>query len=141
MARDMALDGAPADATTTGERALRYGALLYAVGFVVHNADHWRRGFDVLTRHVLWAGTFSTVLAVVTLTLVATRHRLAPLAAAAVGIPTALGIAAVHLLPEWSAFSDSLPDGGVDALSWTAVLVEIAGAAALGVAGLHALRS
>lgn len=124
----------------TGDRVLRWSALLYAVGFLVHNGDHVRRGFDVLTRHVLWAGTFSTLLAIVTLGLVATRHRLAPFAAAAVGLPTALGVAAVHLLPEWSALSDSLPDGDVDALSWVAVLTEIAGAAALGLAGLHVLR-
>ena len=48
--------------------------------------------------------------------------------------------AAVHLLPRWGAFSDSLPDGGVDALSWAAVLLEIGGALAFGVAGAYALR-
>jgi hypothetical protein len=128
-------------ADVAGDRLLRYGALFYAVGLVLHTADHARRGMDVLTRHVLWAGTLSTVFAVVVLGLVFTRHRLAALAAAAFGIPTALGVAAVHLLPEWSAFSDSLYDANADPLTWTAVLLEIIGAATLGLAGLSALRT
>jgi hypothetical protein len=46
----------------------------------------------------------------------------------------------VHLPPYWSTFSDSLPDGGVDALTWVAVLAEIAGAVAFGAVGVHVLR-
>jgi len=40
------------------------------------------------------------------------------------GIPVALGVAAVHLLPKWSALSDSFlgaQHAGVTALSWTVV--------------------
>jgi hypothetical protein len=65
---------------------------------------------------------------------------LAPLAAIAAGLPAAVGVAAVHLLPGWGVFSDSLPDGHVDGFTWTAVLVEIAGALVFGLAGLVAAR-
>jgi MYXO-CTERM domain-containing protein len=71
-----------------------------------------------------------------------TRHRLAPVAAIALGFPVAVGVAAVHLLPRWSDFSDAFPGSttGVNAMSWTVVLIEIAGAFALGLAGLAMLR-
>ena len=86
----------PADATTRvtpdrqGERVLRVATLLYAAGFLAHTADHLRRGTDVLTPEVFWAGTVSSVLAVTAIVLALTRHRLAPLVAVAVGVPTAL---------------------------------------------------
>ncbi len=123
-----------------GEWVLRYAALFYATGFLVHTADHFRRGLDVLTPQVLWAGELTGVVAVAAIALALLRPRLAPLVAAATGFSLGLGVAVVHLLPRWSALSDSLPDGGVDALSWAAVLIEIAGALAFGAAGVYALR-
>ena len=122
------------------DRILRYAALFYAVGFVVHTADHFRRGLDVLTPEVLWAGNVAGVVAVAAIVLALVGYRLAPLVAVATGFFLALGVAAVHLLPPWSAFSDSLPNGDVDALSWAAVLIEIAGALAFGAAGAYVLR-
>jgi hypothetical protein len=125
------------------ERALRYAALFYAVGLVVHTADHLRRGTDVLTTEVNVLGTVSTLGGLVVIGLVLARHRLAPLAAVAFGFPVALGVAATHLLPEWSDFSDAFPGAhhtGVTAFSWLVVLVEIAGLLALGAAGLYAMR-
>jgi hypothetical protein len=119
---------------------LRYAALLFAAGFLAHNADHFRRGVDVLTPQVLWAGSVAAVLSVAAIALALAAHRLAPVVAVAVGFPLALGVSAVHLAPPWSAFSDSLPSGGVDALSWAAVLFEIGGALVLGAAGVYALR-
>lgn len=119
---------------------LRTAAVVFATGLVLHTADHFRRGTDILTNHVLAAGTLSTIASLVVLALVLTRHRLAAPAAAALGLSMALGVTAAHLLPTWSAFSDSLPDGDVHAVTWAAVLLEIAGAAFLGVAGLLALR-
>jgi hypothetical protein len=71
------------------------------------------------------------------------RHPLAPRVSATVAFPGAIGVAAVHLLPHWSVFSDAFPGGatrGITAMSWTAVLLEIAGAVAVGVAGIAALR-
>ncbi len=129
--------------TSRGEQFLRYGALLYAAGLALHLADHLRRGTDVLTPQVQAAGYLSTAVGLVVIALVLSRHRLAPLMAAVTGISIAFGVAAVHLLPHWSAFSDAFPGArntGVTALSWTVVLVEIAGALALGLAGVFELR-
>jgi hypothetical protein len=123
-----------------GSRALRYAALCYAAGFLLHTVDHLRRGLDVLTPEVLWAGNVSSLMAVAAIALVMIGHRVAPLVAIAAGFSQAIGVSAVHLLPEWGAFSDSLSSGSVDALSWLAVLSEIAGAAIFGAAGVAVLR-
>jgi hypothetical protein len=80
---------------------------------------------------------------VLTITLVFARHRLAPLLCVITGFFVAFGVAAVHLLPGWSAFSDAFPGGhgtGVTVLSWAVVLIEIACAFLMGLAGLAALR-
>jgi len=122
------------------DRVLRHAAILFLIGFLIHNGDHLRRGVDVLTPEVLWAGSVSGVLALAAIALALVGHRLAPLVAVAVGLPMALGVAAVHLLPRWSAFSDSLPASGASVLSWIAVLAEIVAALALGAAGAYALR-
>ena len=122
-----------------GDAALRYAAVLLLVGFLFHNGDHVRRGFDVITPQVMWLGTAGAVLTVAAVTLVLFRHRAAPQVAVVVGITMALGLVAVHLLPHWSVFSDSLPDGNVDVLTWVAVLAETAGAVALAAAGLYVL--
>jgi len=57
-----------------------------------------------------------------------------------VGFTAAIGVSASHLLPHWSALSDSLAEGNVDAWTWVAVLIEIVGALAFGAAGAYALR-
>jgi hypothetical protein len=72
--------------------------------------------------------------------LVITGNRYGPLLAAVTGIPIALGVAVVHLVPKWSALSDSFEGAhstGVTAMSWTVVLIEIVGALAFGVVGLR----
>src|SRR5438132_664819 len=78
---------------------LRYATLLYAFGLVVHSGDHVRRGTDVLTPEVMWAGAISTVLGVAVIVLVLVGHRMAPLFATGLGFSSALGTGAVHLLP------------------------------------------
>lgn len=120
-------------------RELRYAALLYAIGLSVHTADHFRRGTDVITPQVYWAGLLSTFVAVIAIGFVLLEVRPAPVVAVGVGLTNAIGVAAVHLLPSWSAFSDAFPGSMVDSLSWTAVLVEIASAVVFGVAGKYAL--
>jgi hypothetical protein len=122
---------------------LHWAALLYAAGLVLHTADHLRRGLDVITPAVLWAGNLSTLLGVTAVGLVIARHRLAPLFAAITAIPIALGVTAVHLLPSWGALSDSFVDNapGVTAFSWFVVLLEIVGALAMGIAGLAIVRT
>jgi hypothetical protein len=125
------------------ERFLRYATAVYAVGLVIHSADHVRRGFNVVTPGVLWLGSVSTVAGLATIALVYMRHRWGPLAAAALGLPVALGVAAVHFLPKWGEFSDAFPGAhntGVTAFSWFAVSVEILGAIAMGLSGIAILR-
>lgn len=122
---------------------LRYAALVYAFGLIVHTAGHFRRGLDVLTPQVFWAGNVSTVVGVAVIVLVLAGHRIAPYVAVAFGLPTALGVIAVHLLPHWSALSDAFPGAnhtGVTSMSWGVVLVEIVGGIALSAAGVLVLR-
>jgi hypothetical protein len=123
-------------------RALRIAAGIYAFGLVLHTFDHLRRGLDASPVAVLWAGNLSTLLGVAAIILVLAGHRWAPAFAAITGIPVAIGVAAVHLLPPWGALSESFLDGGngINAMSWIVVVIEIAGAIAMGVAGLVALR-
>ena len=121
-------------------KALRTTAVVYAVGTLLHTADHIRRGTESVTNHVEVAGNIGLVLATIAMTLVFARHHLAPLAAAAVGIPHGLGIAAVHLLPDFGVFSDSFSTFAVGPLTLVAVLLEIGGALSMGIAGLYLLR-
>jgi hypothetical protein len=121
---------------------LRSAAVVYGAGLALHAADHIRRGVGVLTPEVYWAGVISTAAGVITLVLVFARHRGAPLAAALTGFPIALGTAAAHLLPHWSAFSDAFPGArgtGVTAFSWTVVIIEVVGALMLGIFGANLL--
>jgi hypothetical protein len=136
--RDPALAGL--EGVRDSDRWLRWAAYVFMAGFVAHNVDHARRGLDVITEHVVWAGTLVAIIAAVMLTLVVTRHAVAPLAAVVAGSWIVLGVSASHLLPEWSALSDSLSEGSVDAWTWIAVFSEIAGAVALVAAGLYGLR-
>ena len=124
-------------------RLLKYCALLYALGLALHTADHLRRGLDAVTGQVLWAGNLSTAIGITAVVLVIIGHRFGPMLAAVTGIPVAVGVAAVHLLPKWSALSDSFlgaHNTGVTAFSWTVVLIEIVGAVAMGIAGLAIVR-
>jgi hypothetical protein len=133
----------PEAATWPGERgagALRWAAFVYAAAWVIHTADHLRRGTGVVTSEVLVLGTVAGALQVIAIGAVLTRHRLAPLLAVAVGFPDGIGIAAVHLLPHWSSLSDAFPGAhgtGVTGLSWVAATAEIAGALAFGAAGAY----
>ena len=121
-------------------RMLNYAACFFAASLVIHGADHLRRGFTAVTAEVLWGGSLLSVAGLATVLFVLCGHRLAPLLAVVVGFPTALGVAASHLLPRWSALSDSFVSGDADLLSWVVVLAEIVGAFMLGVAGARTLR-
>jgi hypothetical protein len=117
---------------------LKAAALLYLVGLALHTADHLRRGLDAVTHHVFWAGNLSTVVGVTAVVLILTDHRWGPAAAVAAGFPIALGVAAVHLTPTWSAFSDSFIDNHLSWMSWTVVSIEIVGALLTGILGWQA---
>ena len=122
-----------------GDRRLVLAGWAFALGSAVHTVDHLRRGQGSVTEELYWAGNLALVLQVVVVTLVLTRHRLAPLVAASVGPPLALAFAAAHWLPRWSALSDPLSAIG-SPFSYVASTLEIAGALALGLAGAAVVR-
>lgn len=126
------------------DRVLQLTGVMFAVALFVHGADHMRRGFDVLSGEVFWAGNLQSAGAVVALFLVFTHHRWAPVAAMAIGFASAFGFTVVHLLPYWGVFSDAFPGAdagaGVTGFSWFAALFEIGADLAFGAAGLAVLR-
>ena len=120
--------------------ALRTAAIAFVAANALHSLDHLRQGTGRLTPEVFWGGSLLSVAAVVTLVLVLRGNPWAPLAAAVVGFGSAFGVAASHLAPHWSAFSDPYPELGVDGLSWAVMLAEVAAALVLGVIGSRELR-
>lgn len=127
--------------TRSREQLLFAAGVLFAVGSAVHTLDHLRRGQGSVSEGLYWAGNLALVVQVAVITLVLTRHRLAPVAAAAAGIPLAIGFFAAHWLPEWSALSD--PVWEISSLPWFsyfASTLEIAGALAVGLAGMAVVR-
>jgi hypothetical protein len=123
-------------------RHLRLAGLVFAAGSAVHIADHLRRGQGSVTEVLYVVGNMALVLQVVVITLIFTRHRLAPLVGAVAGPTLALGFAAAHWLPEWSSMSD--PVWQVESLTWlsyAASTAEILGAVAVGVTGLAIVRT
>lgn len=121
------------------DRALMSAGVLYAFGTLVHTIDHFRRGAGSVSWELVEVGTIGTVLAAVAVTLIFTRHRLAPFAALAVGLPHGLGIAAVHFLPHWSVLSDQIASTNPQLLSFVAVILEVVGALATAAAGAYVL--
>ena len=127
--------------TAMRDRRLVAAGWLFATGSAVHILDHLRRGQGSVSAELNWAGTLALVLQVVVVTLVLTRHRLAPLVAVAAGFSLAVGFFAAHWLPEWSALSD--PAWEIDSWRWFSYLastMEIVGAVAIGAAGLGVMR-
>jgi hypothetical protein len=114
--------------------------LAFVAAILLHGADHLRQG-RTLAPEVLWGGTALAVVAFATLPLTLTRHPRAPLAAVAVGLWTAIAVSASHLAPHWSAFSDPYSAQSLDALSWAAMLLEIAAALVFAAAGMRALSA
>lgn len=118
-------------------RALRCASVLFALGLALHVGDHLRRGLDLLTSEVFWAGNLSTVLAAAAIIVTLAGYHRSATIAIVIGFSQAIGVAAVHLLPRWSVLSDSLPAADADALTWLAVSAEIVGALAFGAAGAY----
>jgi hypothetical protein len=127
--------------TERSDRWLVAAGLFFAVGSAVHMVDHLRRGQGSVTDELNVAGTVALVIQVAVITLILTRHRLAPVAAVAAGFPLALGFFGAHWLPEWSALSDPVWEiGSWEWFSYLASTVEIVGALAVGLAGLAVIR-
>lgn len=128
--------------TEASDRRLMMAGVVFAAGSAVHMFDHLRRGAGSVTDELNVAGTLALVLQVVVVTLIVTRHRLAPVVAAAAGFPLAIGFLSAHWLPEWSALSDPVWEiGSWEWFSYLASTVEIVGALAVGIAGLAVIRA
>jgi hypothetical protein len=123
---------------------LVYAGAFYAVAFAIHTGDHVRRGLGVVSSEVATLGTIAAVLQLLVVAAVFLRWRWAAIAAAAIGFPDTVGIAAAHLLAHWSAFSDAFPGAsgtGVTGFSWFAAILEVVAALVFGMAGVHAWRA
>src|SRR3954447_14216813 len=118
---------------------LRANVLFVAVN-LLHTADHQRQGTARLTTEIMLGGSAITLAAIVSLVMARRRDKQAPIFRAVLGLSGAAGIAASHIAPHWSAFSDSYPQIHADAISWVVVLAEIAGALLLATVSLLALR-
>ena len=132
----------PNEVTSSVEREeclLRWAAIFFALAVLIHNSDHVRRGAGALNLDVFWAGTLALTLEVGVVILVFLRHRLAPLAAIAVGFPLAIGYVIVHFTPDHGLLSDSLLSSG-KAVSIVAAGLETVGALALGAVGAWIVR-
>lgn len=126
---------------TTNYLSLRRATGLYSMLFVIHNADHARRGIDASPEPVVWIGTAAAMLTAAMVTIVVLRDHRAPLVCAAGGAAIAIGVSFSHLLPKWGVLSDPLPGGAVDFYTWIAVLGEIAGAAHLAFCSWRLVRN
>jgi cephalosporin-C deacetylase-like acetyl esterase len=114
---------------------LARAAALFVAANILHTLDHLRQGIDRLAPEVLTDGALLSLAAVLALVLALRRDARAPVVCVGVGVAGALGIAAAHLAPHWSALSDPYPGLGLDALAWTVMLAEIAAGLVLAVAG------
>ncbi len=126
----------------TADRRLHLAGVAFAVGSTFHVIDHLRRGQGSITDFLYLMGNIGLVLQIVTITLILTRHRLAPIAAVATGFPLAIGFAAAHWLPHWSPMSD--PVWQITSLRWFSYLAstaEILGALAIGICGVTVMRT
>ena len=120
-------------------RLLRAAAVTYAVVVAVHVADHLRRGVDASPDSVVALGLLALVAQGVAVGAVLTGRAWAPVAAVAVALPDAVGVVAVHLLPDWGPVSDAFPGAppgaGVTAFSWATGIAEVAAGLAFASAG------
>lgn len=120
---------------------LKTAAVVFIITWVVHTADHIRRGTELTNDGVIWSGTFAAILAAIALTLIFTDHRLAPVVSVAVFGGLAFGVAATHILPSWGYFSEPLlVDSRADRWAAVAALPEIAASAWLAWVALGLVR-
>ncbi|HWL38172.1 MAG TPA: hypothetical protein VNQ77_18435 [Frankiaceae bacterium] len=122
--------------------ALRATAWAYGATIAIHLVDHLLRGTGASPGGVIALGTLALAAQVLAIVAVLRGHRYGALLAFAVGLPDALGVVAVHLLPTWSALSDSYAGGapGTTWFSWTTAIAEVLAAAAFAAAGWARMR-
>ena len=118
--------------------------LAWSIAFLamdlVHDLDHVRRA-NYSPGPVKALGFLAIGGAILTIALVASRHRFASPFAALFGFTAAIGFVAVHVVPHWGPFSDPFPALHVDGLTWLIAAVDIVVALGLGIAGLTAMRA
>jgi hypothetical protein len=119
---------------------LRGANVLFVIANLLHTADHERQGTAGLSWEILAGGSAITIAAIASLVLAWRRDWRAPVFGTVLGLSAAVGIASSHLAPHWSALSDSYPQIHADAISWIAVLIEIAAALVLATVASLQLR-
>ena len=120
-------------------RALLTATLIWLALDIGHALDHTRQGRELATE-VYTAGVTGWVATAVLLVLIVRGHRLAPLLATMFGAAVVLGFLAVHIAPEWSAFSDPYGDFDPDALSWALVVLPMLAGLNLAITGARWVR-
>jgi hypothetical protein len=86
-------------------------------------------------------GIAGVILVFVSLGVVALRAPYCVEFAAFVGVSTALGFVAIHLLPHWGMFSDPYASRHLDAVSWIEMLASLMGGAMMGWEALKLRRT
>ncbi|MEA2451961.1 MAG: hypothetical protein QOG04_671 [Actinomycetota bacterium] len=102
---------------------------------VLHDLDHMRQGRDLPTA-VSLVGLVATVAAIGFFVWVWRDGETARRAAGAWGVAVALGLIAIHVLPDWGPVSDPFSAADVDALSWISLIALMASGVWLAIAGL-----
>jgi hypothetical protein len=110
---------------------------------VGHIADHSLRqpAGAQLSLSASFPGLLGTLLAVISLALVARDAKHAPQFAGFIGLATALGFVAIHLLPHWSMFSDPYRSRYLDAGSWIEMLAALSCGLLVAIEAKNASRS
>jgi hypothetical protein len=119
-------------------RLAKANLLVFAL-LIAHLLDH---GFNQPSRDLPATGSAVAVIGfaiIAASTVLAVRRSpLAPQAAVIAGLGSALGFAAIHLVPEWSeSISDPYWDFSANILSWVLVIAPIIASLALAVLGLR----
>ena len=129
---------------TSGERSLRWAAVLFAVGWGVHVGDHLRRGMAASPHAIMVGGMVQGLFVMVAILMAVTGRRRAPEAAIAVGFASAILFTYAHLLPSYfPAYQDSFVSGpriNVTWFSWVSAAAEIGTGIVFAIAGIRARR-
>jgi hypothetical protein len=122
MAADMSDKAPHADRGRSANKPVTVATLALIGAGALHDLDHLlnqpHRSFNPEVFALAGLGWLALF---VTLYLAYRDHRLAPLFALTTGLGTAVGLVAVHIVPDFSAISDSYVGLGVNAASWVSV--------------------